>query len=266
MGDADDDVILPKTPEELPLKEYLERWSGMAKAVGIWHPFGTHAGETRYAIVSRKMREIHDNGWTLWSFQFRNLAALMLERPTFVLCSDSPGASDPRSEPVPAAEYRAVGSETWVPLPPAISVPHPFHTPVASAFVVDGIERLTDQPQFGISWLRTKDMMWRDERLPTRGEYVIRTDGTLRPRRAFAILRLREPWLVHIRAATRATVGDVGDVVVPGTSPPSLPRGRIRDAAPEEELIGAIIIGGVRRPHGQVREGLPEATRKEQDE
>ena len=39
--------------------------------IGFWHPFGVHGGETREHIIKRKRSEIENNGWTLWSFQYR---------------------------------------------------------------------------------------------------------------------------------------------------------------------------------------------------
>jgi hypothetical protein len=66
-------------------------------AIGFWHPFGAHAGESRDAIVVRKRAEIEANGWTRWSFQHRkSLDAWRGLLPTsaavFVLCSDSPSS------------------------------------------------------------------------------------------------------------------------------------------------------------------------------
>jgi hypothetical protein len=175
--------------------------------LGFWHPLGPHGHESREDILGRKNREIAANeGWTLWSFQSRTvipqwqqiLADAQLS--CFVLCSDSPGAREPRGAITGCAEYRLTEAAPWLRLPEAISVPHPFgHRREASAFVVEDIVRIgaDQQPSFGVEWFSAN--VWRTESLPTRGEYLIRRGGASRLRRVFAVLRLRAPYVVWIR-------------------------------------------------------------------
>jgi hypothetical protein len=183
--------------------------------IGFWHPFGPHGLETPEQIIERKRGEIAVNGWTLWSFQYRRSFVLQrwsLElsavRPpaVFVFCSDSVGAVDPatRGIPVGTAEcqsYQFSGREGWQPLPAAVRVPHPFRGArrQASAFIV---QRVVYPVQTFLppaaEWLT--DGTWRQDRIPTRGEYLIRPGGSSTMRGVRAILELREPYLALVRA------------------------------------------------------------------
>jgi hypothetical protein len=194
--------------------------------LGFWHPFGPHGRETAEQIIVRKRKEIEDNdGWTLWSFQYRRsetldewyerLRANSGESPV-VFCSHSPKAKDPANvgvpvNPIDCQSYRFVGQENWQPLPPRVSVRHPFRVQrkQASAFVVKNIvivpERNT-QPCPAVEWLYiaerqcTAERQWRQDQVPTRGEYLIRLGGT-RPRRPIsAVLELRDPYLAVVSA------------------------------------------------------------------
>jgi hypothetical protein len=58
--------------------------------IGFWHPFGTHARESREAIVLRKRAEIQADAWTLLSLQHGKCldawrALLPASTPIFVL-------------------------------------------------------------------------------------------------------------------------------------------------------------------------------------
>ena len=168
--------------------------------LGFWQPFGPHGNESREDILGRKNREISaNNGWMVWSFQFRTVIPLWQQMLAdaqllcFVLCSDSPGAREPRGAITRCAEYRITEAAPWLRIPEAISVPHPFgRQRQASAFVVEDIVRVAadQQPRFGVEWFSKG---WRTESLPTRGEYLIRRPGASRLRRVFAVLRLRAP-------------------------------------------------------------------------
>jgi hypothetical protein len=180
--------------------------------IGFWHPFGPHGLETPEEIIERKRGEIAVNGWTLWSFQYRR--SLVLDRwslelsrarppAVFVFCSDSVGAVDPATR-VGTAEcqsYQFWGREDWQPLPAAVRVPHPFRGArrQASAFIVHQVVYPVQAfvPP-AVEWL--KDGTWRKDRIPTRGEYLIRRGGSSPIRGVRAILELREPYLALVRA------------------------------------------------------------------
>jgi len=182
-------------------------WSDFS--IGFWHPFGSHASEHRDSILTRKAREIQDNGWTLWSFQhrktldlWRNLIQTHNPSRVYVLCSDSPGALDPRSQVGFCRSFRLPGKE-WDMIPQSISVPHPFGSNVyASAFRVKNIMKsssMHDPPSFTIEWYSTQDANWRRDMLPTRGEYLIRRGSGGKIRRVYAILELECPYIAYLR-------------------------------------------------------------------
>jgi hypothetical protein len=184
-------------------------------AIGFWHPFGPHGRETPEQIIERKRGEIASNGWTLWSFQYRRpevLAAWYREISAIpalsvvVFCSDSTKAVDPAATISPVGtldchRYRLVGKDAWEPLPAGVRVPHPFRAGrrEASAFVIQRImhpvEMFTGPP---VEWL--SEGQWRQRRLPTRGEYLIRPGGTVRMRRVRTVLELRAPYLAVVSA------------------------------------------------------------------
>lgn len=184
-------------------------WS--AFELGFWHPFGVHGGEQRDEILVRKTDEIvRNDGWTLWSFQHRRMIPVWQNTlssadvgKTFALCSDSPLAAQPRGAVRHSTEYRASETGEWLPIPSAIRIPHPFGgRELASAFVVEGIDLLGErenQPTFGIAWMSSRGT-WREDRLPTRGEYLIKRGGVARLRPVYAVLTLRPPFVVWVRA------------------------------------------------------------------
>jgi len=139
-------------------------WSDFS--IGFWHPLGSHASEPRDSILARKAREIQDNGWTLWSFQhrktldlWRNLIQTHNPSRVYVLCSDSPGALDPRGQVGFCRSFRLHDKE-WEMIPPSISVPHPFGSNMhASAFRVKNVMKsssLHDTPSFTIERTRLR--------------------------------------------------------------------------------------------------------------
>jgi hypothetical protein len=182
--------------------------------LGVWHPFGPHGRETPEQIIERKRREIDLNGWTLWSFQYRRLEVLQtwcLEMAAaepltaLVLCSDSAGAVDPAEAGTPVGttdcrSYMSVGAEVWQPFPAGVRVPHPFkgEKGTASAFIVGRILYPVDFVGPAAEWLSKGQ--WRQDRVPTRGEYLVRPGGTVPLRPVRAVLELRAPYLALVSA------------------------------------------------------------------
>jgi hypothetical protein len=179
----------------------------------VWHPFGPHGRESPEQIIDRKRREIAANGWTFWSFQYRRpevLAAWHRELSSaaspVAFCSDSAGAVDPADagEPVATTDcrsYRLVGEDVWRPWPLAVRVPHPFRGArrQASAFVVSEIiHPLTEFVPSAVEWF--SEGAWRRDRVPTRGEYLVRIGGDVPMRPVRAILVLQAPYLALVSA------------------------------------------------------------------
>lgn len=178
--------------------------------LGFWHTFGAHAGESRDAIIARKQREIARNQWTLWSFQYRKSldvwrARLSDSRAVLVLCSDSPCAVPPTSAPTGIRFYRTALHSPWLRIPDLASVPHPARSKGrGSAFVVERIligEEIRATPPIEVLWFSTADKSWRQDPLPTRGEYLIQSPGSVKLRPIYAVLVLRPPYVVDIAAA-----------------------------------------------------------------
>lgn len=183
--------------------------------MAFWHPFGPHGGEPRDRIIDRKRAEIEANGWTLWSFQYRLMLdhwhheLLAAKRDTvFVFCSEGRGAVDPAktgtlNKPIDCQSYRFVGEEDsgYQPMPNGVRVPHPFRpgNKLASAFVVQRITYRTEPFQGPVvEWFSLKKGPWRQERVPPRGEYLIRPGGTITMRRVNMVLELKPPYLAVV--------------------------------------------------------------------
>jgi hypothetical protein len=186
-----------------------------AWSIGVWHPFGPHGRETPEQIINRKRGEIAINGWTLWSFQYRRPAVLeawcreLAAADSILLvvfCSDSAGAADPANTgssvgTIDCRSYRFVGEDAWRPFPGGVRVPHPFRAEKrqASAFVVQRIvSQVEALPRPAIEWL--SQGQWRQDRVPTRGEYLIRPGGTVPIRPFRAVLELQAPYLALVSA------------------------------------------------------------------
>lgn len=178
-------------------------------SIGFWHPFGVHAGELRDDILDRKMSEIESQGWTLWSFQHRktlniwfDILKLSIDNNVYVFCSDSKNAQNPQSSVVYCKQYQPIDNQEWLDIPQSISVPHPMaKRAFGSAFIVENIYRFSDTPlvDFAIAWYGTADSKWRNESLPTRGEYLIKKGGATKTRKIYAVLKLRYPFLATLR-------------------------------------------------------------------
>lgn len=183
--------------------------------MGFWHPFGPHGRETVEQIIQRKRKEIEVNGWTLWSFQCRRSQVLdewcrylsAAAEPTAVaFCSHSPGAVDPADVGVPIGttdcrSYRFASQTEWQPWPVGIRVPHPFRgkKKQASAFVVQRIVHPVESFVLPAVEVLSKGQ-WHQNRVPTRGEYLIRPGGMTPMRQVHAVLELRAPYLAVVSA------------------------------------------------------------------
>jgi len=183
--------------------------------LAFWHPFGSHGREPPKDIIRRKRSEIEANGWTLWSFQFRQMLddwhqKLCSAKPktVFVFCSESPAAVDPArdgtsAKPTDCKKYRFVGNEDteWHAMPRQVRVPHPFRPSknLASAFVVQRVHYpIINQFHPVVEWFSQNEGPWRQDRIPTRGEYLIRLGGVFPIRRVSAVLELKPPYLAIV--------------------------------------------------------------------
>lgn len=183
--------------------------------MGFWHPFGPHGRETVEQIIQRKGHEIEVNGWTLWSFQYRRWQVLdewcrhlsaAWGLTAVVFCSHSPRAVDPadvgtRMRTTDCRSYRFANETEWRPCPVGIRVPHPFRgkSKLASAFVVQRIIHPIESLALpAVEWLYKGQ--WRKDRVPTRGEYLIRLGGATPIRQVSAVLELRAPYLAVVSA------------------------------------------------------------------
>jgi len=172
--------------------------------IGFWHPFGPHAGETDQEILKRKQSEITKNGWTLWSFQFRNTLKLWYQEiekiktnEVLVFCSEGKGASDPTGEHKFCNYYIPINETRVRKIPLEIKVPHPMGKRTkCSAFIVKNIIYPIDYKTISIEWL--KNEQWQTIPLPTRPEYLIKS-GQGQPMRKFrAVLELKHPYLAEV--------------------------------------------------------------------
>ena len=86
-------------------------------------------------------------------------------------------------------------------MPKRIRVPHTFPLGIgqASAFVVQRvIHPLQPFQPTPVEWYCPSDGPWRQDRVPTRGEYLIRPGGRIRMRSVRAILELKPPYLAVV--------------------------------------------------------------------
>ncbi|MFH1088782.1 MAG: hypothetical protein V1719_02990 [Patescibacteria group bacterium] len=176
--------------------------------IGFWHPFGPHAGESAEEIIKRKQQEIKDNGWTLWSFQYRTPETLgawhneiIQKKPKKVLvfCSDGVGAKSPKSQTKYCRNYTPINTIKSEKIPSAIKVPHPMGKKTkGSAFIVKDIIYPVDYEMTPVQWLyQSKE--WRGDKLPTRSEYLVRPGQGELMRKFRVILELQAPYLAEIR-------------------------------------------------------------------
>ncbi len=176
--------------------------------IGFWHPAGAYGGLSFEEIVKWKHDEAERYGWTLWSFAHTPLADQWFVHvnkesgPVHVLCSVGPRAKDPHPSKPPLATYfRFHGEgEHWGKMPDEkeMHVTNPFKKKeLATAFVVMSVHQLDGTaPDFGVSWYSKGD--WREDRLPSMGQYLVRRGGKAKLRRVHALLELKPPYLATI--------------------------------------------------------------------
>jgi len=162
-------------------------------------------------IIDRKRREIEANGWTLWSFTYRPMLndwhgqlQTLTSGNVYVFCSEGRGAVDPvrdgsLSRSIECQKYRFIGEENWQPMPKGVRVPHPFQPrrkqQLASAFVVRQIQWPVSRFQRPVMEWLSQDGAWCQNKVPSRGVYLIRPGGTEAMRAISAVLELRFPYL-----------------------------------------------------------------------
>ena len=136
-----------------------------------------------------------------------------------MFCSYSPNAVDPggdgRLEVTRDCEsYMFVGKAEgeWHPMPDSIRAPHPFGTSVkvASAFKVRNIVYpIAFETLPAVEWFARRRGPWHSERVPSRGEYLIRPGGKTPMRKVVAVLDLEPPYLAVVSADPVASAGGV---------------------------------------------------------
>lgn len=185
--------------------------------VGFWHPFGSHANETPEEILNRKSKEIKENGWTLWSFQYRTPESIALwikeieilnPSAVLVFCSYSPHAKSPKSATGYCNEYRHPNESSWRPIPDKIEIPHPLGSRAeATGFKVVNVIYPIDHHIYedNHEWFCIKDSKWRTDPVPTRPEYLVRPGGLIKLRKLHAILKLAYPYIVHLKRNEKLT-------------------------------------------------------------
>jgi hypothetical protein len=88
-----------------------------------------------------------------------------------------------------------------------MKVTNPFKRQgLALAFKVARVLPVSPQvPPFDVEWYSKGDRAWRSDVLPTRGEFLIRKGGRVRPRRVAAVLELEKPYLAVLKCESRPT-------------------------------------------------------------
>ncbi len=174
--------------------------------VGFWHPFGAHADEKPEDILLRKQKEIDTNGWTLGHFNIGKpcvvVEFLKDAKNVEVFCSNGKGKNT-KSNPEYCVSYKPINEESFGKIPTGIEVPHPMHRRdrAGSAFIVERITIVNPDTNqdLNIEWV-TKEGLWRDDKLPTRGEFMIRPGHQHLTRKFRAVLKLKYPFLAEIKA------------------------------------------------------------------
>jgi hypothetical protein len=187
----------------------MEMWEQFD--IGFWHPFGPYTGLSTDQVLDWKASEVERNGWTFWSFVYSSSADQWLDLlakaqgPVFALCSHSPGARDPDTHrgTLLATHYRYLRDGAWqaMPDPGIMKVTNPFkRRGLALGFKVGHVVELDPVvPPFGIEWYSKGDQRWRSDRLPPRGEFLIRRGGNVPPRPVCALLELAPPYLAVLK-------------------------------------------------------------------
>ena len=184
--------------------------------IGFWHPFGPYTGLSPGQVLDWKGSETARHGWTFWSFVYSSAEPWLgqlanVSGPVFAFCSDSPAAQhpDPHQGTLLASHFRYLHDGDWqtMPEPHIMKVTNPFKRQgLALAFKVGRVLPVPSQvPPVEIEWYSKGDRVWRSDSLPTRGEFLIRRGGSLRPRRVSAVLELVEPYLAVLKCGGRPT-------------------------------------------------------------
>jgi hypothetical protein len=181
--------------------------------LGFWHPFGPYVGRSVDSILDWKTAEIERYGWTFWSFVYSDLNPWIdvlreSSGSLYALCSHSPSAVDPDKSASErwATEYKFSGEDAWQPMPDQkiMNVTNPFkRRGLAAGFKVKNIilVRPPIVPPFNTQWYSKADKNWRDDRLPTRGEFLIRRGGVQPARRVSVILEIVPPYLALLKCS-----------------------------------------------------------------
>lgn len=207
-------------PMQQPLMGGVGGIGGMWEnfTIGFWHPFGPYTGLSAAQVLEWKRFETERHGWTFWSFVYSSSEAWLeqlasVSGPVFAFCSDSPGARDPDQHrgTLLASHFRYPRDGDWkaMPEPHIMKVTNPFKRQgLALAFKVARVLPVPPRvPPFEIEWYSKGDRGWRSDALPTRGEFLIRRGGSVRPRRVSAVLELVEPYLAVLKCARPPTTG-----------------------------------------------------------
>jgi len=180
--------------------------------LGFWHPFGPYTGLSPSQVLEWKHGKVERYGWTFWSFVHSSSANTWLDvlehgrEPIYALCSHSPNGArdpDPNRGALLAREYRYLSNSEWheMPDPSVMKVTNPFkRNGLALGFKVSRVVSVEPTiPPFTLEWYSRTDRSWRSDRVPTRGEFLIRRGGTVAPRRVCAVLQLTRPYLAELR-------------------------------------------------------------------
>jgi len=179
--------------------------------IGFWHPFGPYTGLSAAEVLEWKAGEVERHGWTFWSFAYSSTTQAWLDRlngsdgPVYALCSHSPGARDPDENEgnLLASHFRYVSETSWraMPNPRIMKVTNPFRRKgLALGFRVRRVITFEPvNPPFGVEWYSRGNATWRSDRIPTRGEYLIRRGGRVAPRKVCAALELEPPYLAVLK-------------------------------------------------------------------
>jgi hypothetical protein len=179
--------------------------------IGFWHPFGPYTGLSPDQVLAWKSGETERHGWTFWSFAYSASADAWIDAlnnatgPVFTLRSHSPNARDPDAHrgTLLATHYRYPDDGEWqgMPAPEVTKVTNPFkRRGLALAFKIRRVVALEPVvPPFGIEWYAKGEQRWRSDRLPTRGEFLIRRGGSVPPRPVRAVLELVPPYIAVLK-------------------------------------------------------------------
>ena len=179
--------------------------------IGFWHPFGAYTGQSSAQVLEWKGAEVARNGWTFWSFVHSSSADVWLDLlanvkgPVYALCSHSPNARDPDTNKgaLLASHFRYLQETTWqrMPSPKIMKVTNSFRRKgFALGFKVSRVVEIEPiVPPFGVQWYSRGERIWRFDRVPTRGEFLIRRGGTMALRSVGAVLELAWPYLVELK-------------------------------------------------------------------